>query len=74
MATEINSETTMVPCRGCSRDMIVPKGPVVAALRDRRFYIAFCSARCQRKCIATEGTRQQEEQLRVRNRDPNAGS
>lgn len=72
MAIELNRETTMVPCRGCSRDIIVPKGPVIAALRARRHYILFCSARCQRKCIAKEGAKAQEEQLRVR--DSNSGS
>lgn len=74
MAIEVSGETTMVPCRGCSRDIVVPKGPVIAALRAHRHYVAFCSGRCQKKCIAKEGAARQEEQLNAGNTDPNTGS
>ena len=63
MGSEPNGDVTMVPCRGCTKDIVVPKGPVVAALRDRRPYIMFCSARCQRRSIAKEGAAEQEKQL-----------
>lgn len=53
-------DTTMMPCRGCSRMVVVPAGPVRAATRDGRNHAVFCSRRCNMKTVAEEGTRQQE--------------
>jgi endogenous inhibitor of DNA gyrase (YacG/DUF329 family) len=66
MSLQLSNESTMIPCHGCSDDIIVPAGPVRAAVRANRSYIAFCSARCQRKFIAIEGGKQQDEALHAR--------
>lgn len=55
-----SSDTVMVPCRGCSRDLVVPKGPVVAASRAGRQFITFCCRRCERVFIAKTGQRDRE--------------
>ena len=56
-----SSDTTMVPCSGCSRDLIVPKGRVISGQRRGQTFRTFCSARCQRRYVAVEGARRQEE-------------
>jgi len=66
-----SSETVMVPCRGCSRDLVVPKGKVAADARAERTYVTFCSRKCERTYIAREGQRQREESVR---RSIHAGS
>lgn len=58
-----NSQMTIVPCHGCSRDMPVPKTHVRAAIRDLRLYVVFCSRSCNLKYVAKEGAKQQEEGL-----------
>lgn len=57
------SETTMVPCAGCSSRVRVPSGKVRWHLRTRpeQQYVVFCSARCQDTYIAKTGAAQQEE-------------
>lgn len=57
------SQTTMVPCLGCNRKMVVPKTHVRAAFRDERLFIVFCSRACNLTYVAKEGARQQEEQI-----------
>lgn len=57
-------DTTMVPCVGCCKEVIVPAGPVRAAMRYGRRYVVFCSRRCNLGYVAREGTRQQEEQFK----------
>lgn len=59
-----SSDTVMVPCRGCSKDLVVPKGPVIAASRSGRSFITFCSRRCERVFIAKAGQRQREANLK----------
>lgn len=59
-----SGEQVQVPCRGCGRYIIVPGGPVRAAIRHGRRYVTFCSRRCQQIFVAKEGAAQQEEKLR----------
>lgn len=58
-------DKTMIPCRGigCSRDLIVPAGPVRAAARLGHQVVAFCSHRCQVKTIAIEGEKAKEANI-----------
>lgn len=58
-------DTTAIPCHGCSKTVVVPSGPVRAAMRVGRSYVVFCSRRCNLTYIAREGTRQQEEIARA---------
>jgi len=60
------SETTMAPCAGCSRQVRIPSGKLRAHMRIRPEspYIVFCSAKCQNMHIAKTGATQQEEILR----------
>lgn len=60
------SETAMVLCAGCSRQVRIPSGKLRAHLRMRPEtpYIVFCSAKCQNTYIAKTGAAQQEEILR----------
>ncbi len=58
-------DTTAIPCHGCSKTVVVPAGPVRAAMRAGRGYVVFCSRRCNLTYVATEGTRQQEEIARA---------
>lgn len=53
-------DTIPIPCLGCSKPVIVPAGPVRAAMRDERDYVVFCTRRCNLTYVAKEGTRQQE--------------
>lgn len=64
-------ETTIVPCRGCSRGLSVPCGPVKSAHRAGQFFVTFCSKRCEKKYIAKQGTKQQEMNL-AQHSDSNA--
>ena len=68
-----SNDTALIPCRGCNRDLIVPAGPVRAAQRLGRSYITFCSRRCERRHVAMQGARQQEEQFHARHRDADPG-
>lgn len=63
MAKDPTGDSTMVPCRGCSRDVIVPAGPVKATIRSGRSYVTFCSRRCERRYVAIEGAKQQEKSI-----------
>jgi len=59
-----SSDVTMVPCLGCSRDVLVPKGRVTSAIRRGRVYPAFCSRRCEKVFIAKRGAQLHEENVR----------
>ncbi len=61
---EPSPDTVVIPCHGCSRQVVVPAGRVRAALRDRRAYVVFCTRRCNMTYVATEGARQQEAQFK----------
>jgi hypothetical protein len=58
-------DTATIPCHGCSRQVVLPGGPVRAAMRAGRTYVVFCTRRCNLTYIAREGTRQQEELARA---------
>jgi len=58
-----SSETSVVKCHGCSREMIVPASHVRAAIREERLFIIFCNRACNLGYVAREGARQQEEQI-----------
>ncbi len=62
---EPSPETTPIPCYGCSRTVVVPAGPVRAAMRAGRNYVVFCSRGCNLTYVAREGARQQEEIARA---------
>lgn len=63
MTIEATSDTAIVPCRGCGRDVLLPAGPVRAAIRAQRKTVVFCSRRCERRSVAKEGAKQQEQNL-----------
>jgi hypothetical protein len=70
---EPTPDTIPIPCHGCSRDVVVPAGPVRAAARRGRSYILYCSRKCNLTHVAREGTRQQEELIRAGHSDGNPG-
>lgn len=57
-------DTVIIPCLGCSKQVVVPAGRVRSAVRHERSYIVFCSRRCNMTYVAREGTRMQERLLR----------
>jgi hypothetical protein len=73
MALDPTADSTMVPCRGCSKDVVVPGGPVRAELRAGREYVIFCTRRCERRYVAREGAKQQEEVANARRDLPDSG-
>lgn len=56
-------DTLTIPCRGCSRMVVVPRGKVVAAMRAGRNYMMFCSRKCNLATVAREGVRLQERAI-----------
>lgn len=66
-------DTATIPCHGCSRQVVVPGGPVRSAARAGRSYVVFCSRSCNLQCVAREGTRQQEELARAGYLDAHLG-
>lgn len=50
-----------VPCHGCRRNVKVPSGPLRSALREGKTKVYFCSRRCEKRFIAREGTKKQQE-------------
>lgn len=71
MGLEATGDTSLIPCRGCGRDIILPAGKIRASVRSGRQIVAFCSRRCERRTIAKEGARAQELNLaRHRDADP----
>lgn len=67
MATNPSSDVALVACRGCSKDVYVPKGTVLASRKAGKDYITFCSRRCERKWISKEGLRQAQENRKMKN-------
>lgn len=61
MLRDPSNDTAAVPCSGCSKTLIVPKGRVLAAKKRGRLFHTFCSRRCERVYIAKEGARQQDK-------------
>lgn len=59
------TQTTMIPCAGCSRQMRVPRH-YTSTSGNRT---VFCSQRCNRAYVARVGTRRQEKALADRMND-----
>ena len=70
---EPTPDTIPIPCHGCSRDVVVPAGPVRAAARRGKSFIVYCSRKCNLTHVAREGTRQQEELIRAGHSDADLG-
>lgn len=52
-----------IPCRGCSKQVMVPAARARAAARDDEDLVVFCSQRCNVHYVAKEGARQQQEAI-----------
>ena len=70
---EPTPDTIPIPCHGCSRDVVVPAGPVRAAARRGKSFIVYCSRKCNLTHVAREGTRHQEELIRAGHSDADLG-
>lgn len=55
------ADVAIVPCHGCRRQVHVPSGPMRSAMSEGKTKVYFCSRKCEKKFIAREGAKKQQE-------------